>query len=121
MLQTGSRILRDSRRMMSTPVENGFGRLYMWCADHVSQEKVVQYVKREAFTYQLGDGNCVLIDAEWDKLRDLAVPLRRVLTQYEADDLRVLFKPDGGELSTSDFPKVHSFTQYSAISQSSWL
>ncbi len=106
---------------MSTPVETGFGRLYMWCADRASQDKVVQYVKREQFTHQLADGNCVLVDAEWDRLRDLAIPLRRVLTQYEADDLRVLFKPDGGELSTADFPKVHSFTQFSAISQSSWL
>jgi EAL domain-containing protein (putative c-di-GMP-specific phosphodiesterase class I) len=113
--------LRDTRRAITTPVASGHGRLYMWFPDLPSQSKVVQYLTRQDFSYQLCDGNCVLVDAEWERLRDMAIPLRRVLTQFEADDLRVLFKPDGGDLTTADFPRVHSFTQFSLISQSSWL
>lgn len=93
----------------------------MWFPDLPSQAKVVHYLTRQGFRFQLADGNCVLVDAEWDRLRELAIPLRRVLTQFEADDLRVLFKADGGDLTTADFPRVHSFTQFSLISQSSWL
>jgi EAL domain-containing protein (putative c-di-GMP-specific phosphodiesterase class I) len=121
MLNVSSAMLRDTRRALTTPVVSGHGRLYMWCADTMSQDKVVHYMKREGLTYQVGDANCVLVDAEWEKIREIGVPLRRVLTQYEADDLRVLFKPDGAELTTADFPRVHSFTQFSLISQSSWL
>jgi len=93
----------------------------MWFPDIPSQSKVVQYLTAQNFTYQLADGNCVLVDGAWERLRDTAIPLRRVLTQFEADDLRVLFKADGGDLTTADFPRVHSFTQFSMISQSSWL
>ncbi|HYV97444.1 MAG TPA: EAL domain-containing protein [Gemmatimonadaceae bacterium] len=113
--------MRDTRRIVTTPVVSGHGRLYMWFPDIPSQAKVVQYLTRQEFTHQLSDGNCLLVDGEWERLRDMAIPLRRVLTQFEADDLRVLFKPDGGELTTADFPRVHSFTQFSLISQSSWL
>jgi len=63
----------------------------------------------------------VLVDADSERLRELTVPLRRVLTQFEADDARVLFKPDGADLSTADFPHVHSFTRFSLVSESSWL
>ena len=93
----------------------------MWFPDLPSQAKVVHYLTRNTFRFQLAEGNCVLVDAEWDALRDLAVPLRRILTQFEADDLRVLFKSDGSELSTADFPRVHSFTQFSLVSQTNWL
>lgn len=113
--------LHDARRKKSPPTPAGAGRLYMWFHDLPSQAKVVHHLTRNAFRFQLADGNCVMVDAEWEKLRELAVPVRRILTQLEADDLRVLFKSDGGDLSTADFPNVHSFTQYSLISQSSWL
>ena len=93
----------------------------MWFPDLPSQAKVVHYLTRQGIRFQLADGNCVLADAEWERLRELALPLRRVLTQFEADDLRVLFKTDGGDLTTADFPRVHSFTQFSLVSQSSWL
>ena len=73
----------------------------MWFPDLPSQAKVVHYLTRQGFRFQLADGNCVLVDAEWDRLRELAIPLRRVLTQFEADDLRVLFKADGGDLTTA--------------------
>jgi EAL domain-containing protein (putative c-di-GMP-specific phosphodiesterase class I) len=113
--------IRDERRTIAAPVLSGLGRLYLWFPDLPSQAKVLQYLARHGFRYQLSDGNCMLVDAEWDRLRDLAMPLRRVLTQFEADDLRVLFKPDGGELGVADFPRVHSFTHFSVITQSSWL
>lgn len=93
----------------------------MWFADLPSQAKVVHHLTRKNFRFQLSDGNCVLVDGEWEILRELAVPLRRILTQFESDDLRVLFKADGGDLTTADFPRVHSFTQFSLVSQSSWL
>jgi len=93
----------------------------MWFPELPSQAKVVHHLTRKGFRFQLSDGNCVLVDGEWERLRELAVPLRRVLTQFEADDLRVLFKADGTDLTTADFPRVHSFTQFSLVSQSSWL
>lgn len=93
----------------------------MWFPDLPSQAKVVHYLTRHGFRFQLSEGNCVLVDAEWERLRELAVPLRRVLTQFEADDLRVLFKTDGADLTTADFPRVHSFTHFSLVSQSTWL
>jgi EAL domain-containing protein (putative c-di-GMP-specific phosphodiesterase class I) len=113
--------LHDERRKKSPPTPSGFGRLYLWFHDLQSQAKVVHHLTRNAFRFQLADGNCVLVDAEWEKLRELAVPVRRILTQLEADDLRVLFRSDGGDLSTADFPNVHSFTQFALVSQSSWL
>jgi EAL domain-containing protein (putative c-di-GMP-specific phosphodiesterase class I) len=113
--------LRDTRRAHVVPAPSGNGRLFMWFPDLPSQTKVVLYLTRHGFHFQLSDGNCVLIDAEWERLRELAVPLRRVLTQFEADDLRVLFKADSNELTTADFPRVHSFTQFSLVSQSTWL
>ncbi len=113
--------LRDTRRSIVTPVLGGLGRLYIWFPDVETQTKVVQHLTRQAFRFQLADGNCVVVDAEWERLRDAAIPLRRKLTQYESDDTRVLFKADGGDLTTADFPRVHSFTHFSLASQSSFL
>jgi EAL domain-containing protein (putative c-di-GMP-specific phosphodiesterase class I) len=113
--------LRDTRRAFIAPVLGGVGRLYLWFPDLPSQSKVVRYLTTQGFPYQLADGNCVLVDAEWERLRDVAIPLRRVLTQYESDDTRVLFKSDGGDLTTADFPRVHSFTHFSLASQTSFL
>lgn len=114
-------VLRDTRRRLLSPVLSGSGRLYMWFPDLASQGKVIHYLTRHGLRFQLAEGNCVLVDAEWERLRDLAIPLRRVLTQFESDDSRVLYKADGGDLSTADFPRVSSFTQFSMISQSSFL
>jgi EAL domain-containing protein (putative c-di-GMP-specific phosphodiesterase class I) len=116
-----SQPLGEPRRRISAPVLSGQGRLHMWFPDLPSQAKVVHYLTRQSFRFHLVEGNCVVVDAGWDRLRELAIPLRRVLTQHEADDLRVLFKPDGAELTTADLPRVHSFTQFSLVSQSSWL
>jgi EAL domain-containing protein (putative c-di-GMP-specific phosphodiesterase class I) len=104
-----------------TPVNTGHGRLFMWFPDLASQAKAVKYFTREGFVFQHCEGNCLLVDGSWERLRDIAMPLRRVLTQVEANDLRVLYKPDGGDLTTADFPRVHSFTHFSLISQTSWL
>jgi len=113
--------LRDLQSATTAPLMSGLGRLYMWFPDTASQSKVVDYFHREEFTFQMSEGSCLLVDAEWERLREAAVPLRRVLTQYESDDLRVLFKADGAELTTADFPRVYSFTKFALISQSSWL
>ena len=114
-------LLRDTRRTATTPVASGHARLHLWFADVPSQAKVIRYLTQHGFVHQEADGNCILVDGEPERLRELAMPLRRIFTQFEADDLRVLFKPDGSELTTADFPNVHSFTRFSLVSQSSWL
>jgi EAL domain-containing protein (putative c-di-GMP-specific phosphodiesterase class I) len=106
---------------MLTPSASGLGRLYLWFPETAAQAKVVHYLTRRSFRCQLADGNCLVVDAEWERLRDIVLPMRRVLTQYESDDTRVLLKPDGGELTTADFPRVHSFTAFALISQSNFL
>lgn len=121
MANTTAVSLRDVRRMQSTPVPSGSGRLYMWLPDAPALAKVVHYLTRNGFRFEIADGHCVIIDADWERLRALTVPLRRVLTQFEADDSRVLFKSDGSDLSTADFPRVHSFTRFSLVSESHWL
>ncbi len=121
MPESLGRPIRDTRRTLLTPTVSGYGRLYVWFSDLSPQTKVIHYLTRHGFRYQIADGNCVLVEAEWDRLRDVAIPLRRVLTQFESDDARVLFKADGGDLTTADFPRVHSFTQFSLISQSTFL
>jgi EAL domain-containing protein (putative c-di-GMP-specific phosphodiesterase class I) len=62
-----------------------------------------------------------MVDAEWERLRESALSVRQLLTQHEADDIRVLFKAEEGDLTTADFPRVQSFTQYSMVSQTNWL
>lgn len=99
----------------------GTGRLFIWFPDLASQARVVHYLTRQQFRIHLADGNCVLVDAMWERLREAAVPLRSLLTQHEADDIRVLFKADASDLTTADFPRVQSFTQYAMVSQTSWL
>jgi EAL domain-containing protein (putative c-di-GMP-specific phosphodiesterase class I) len=113
--------LRDTRRQLVSPVISGQGRLYLWFPDQASQAKVVVWLSRHGWRFQLADGNCVLVDAEWERLRELSLPLRRLLTHLESDDLRVLFKAGAGDLTTADFPRVHSFTQFSVVTQSTWL
>lgn len=113
--------LRADSRTTTPPSPLGTGRLFLWFPDLSSQAKVVHFLTRNRFRIHLAEGNCVLVDADWERLRDVALPVRRVLTQHESDDVRVLFKTDGSELTTADFPRVQSFTQYSMVSQTSWL
>ena len=121
-MTASARSFRDTQGLVTTThAPPGAGRLYMWFPDAASQAKVVHFFTRQRFRIHLEEGQCVLVEAEWERLRDVALQLRRLLTQVEADDVRVLFKLDGGELTTADFPRVHSFTQYSMVSQSNWL
>ena len=46
----------------------------MWFPDLPSQAKVVHYLTRQGYRFQLADGNCVLVDAEWDRLRTAPKP-----------------------------------------------
>lgn len=93
----------------------------MWCPSSAARKKVLDLFKRESLSFQSLDSDRVLVDGDWERLRDLAVPLRRVLTRFEADDLRVLFKADGSDPSLDDFRKVYSLTQFSVVGQSGWL
>jgi EAL domain-containing protein (putative c-di-GMP-specific phosphodiesterase class I) len=121
-MTASARSFRNTQGLVTTThAPPGAGRLYMWFPDAASQAKVVHFFTRQRFRIHLEEGQCVLVEAEWERLRDVALQLRRLLTQVEADDVRVLFKLDGGELTTTDFPRVHSFTQYSMVSQSNWL
>jgi EAL domain-containing protein (putative c-di-GMP-specific phosphodiesterase class I) len=108
---------RDSRGVLLTPA----GRLFLWCPTAQAQAKLMTAFTGADLEVRLAEGDCLVVDLAWDTLRDLVIPLRRMLTHRESDELRVLYKPAAGELSTADFPKVQSYTQFSLLSQSSWL
>lgn len=86
-----------------------------------TQAKLVAQLHAERVDYDLADGECVVVDLAWSELRALVIPLRRILTHREADDVRVLYRPTGGELTTADLPKVQSYTAFSLVGQSTWL
>ena len=97
------------------------GRLLLWCPAPQTQAKIVAQLHADGIPYQVEEGQCIALELEWQEMRDLVIPIRRILTHGESDDLKVLFKPTGGELSTADFPKVQSYTQFSLVSQATWL
>lgn len=97
------------------------GRLWIWCPSPQSMAKVVAQLRKRTLDFGTGEGDCVILDLEWEVLRDLVVPLRRVLTHQEAEDTKVLYKPAGGDLSTADFPRVQSYVVFSRVSQASFL
>ena len=97
------------------------GRLFLWCASEETQAKIVGKLHSLGLEYQLAAGDCVIVDLEWDTMRDLVIPVRRLLTHRESEDVKVLYRAAGGALSTADFPKVQSYSQFSLVSQSSWL
>ena len=97
------------------------GRLLLWCPSPRSQAKIVAQLRADRIEYDLADGACVIVDLEWEAMRELVIPLRRILTHGEADEMRVLYKPGGGELATADIPKVQSYTAFSRVSESTWL
>jgi len=86
-----------------------------------TQAKIVVQLHADRVDYDLAEGECVIVDLAWNELRDMVIPLRRILTHREADDIRVLYRPTGGELTTADLPKVQSYTAFSLVGQSTWL
>lgn len=97
------------------------GRLFIWCPSPQTQAKIVAQLHADGVEYDLAEGDCVVVDLEWEAMRELVIPVRRILTHREAEDVRVLYRPAGGELTTADFPKVQSYTAFSLVSQSTWL
>ncbi len=108
---------RDSRGELMAPL----GRLWLWCPTPQAMAKVVAQLRKRTLDFGTAEGECVVLDVEYEVLRDLVVPLRRVLTHQEAEDTKVLYKPAGGELTTADFPRVQSYLVFSRVSQASWL
>jgi EAL domain-containing protein (putative c-di-GMP-specific phosphodiesterase class I) len=108
---------RDSAGRPLSPL----GRLLLWCPSSSAQSKILAQLRSDRIEYDLADGACVIIDVEWDTVRELVIPLRRVLTHQESDDVRVLYKPGGGDLSTADIPRVQSYTAFSSVTESAWL
>ncbi len=86
-----------------------------------TQAKIVAQLHADRVAYDLAEGECVIVDLAWSELRELVIPLRRILTHREADDVRVLYRPTGGELTTADLPKVQSYAAFSLVGQSTWL
>ena len=109
--------IRDSGGKPLAPL----GRLMLWCPASQTQAKIVSLFSASSIDYTLADGDCVIVDLEWESMRELVIPVRRILTHRESEDVRVLYKPAGGALAPADFPRVQSYTQFSMIAQSSWL
>lgn len=108
---------RDSRGQPLTPL----GRLYLWCGVRSTRDKVCAILQGEQVNYRVEEGECVIAELEWVLMRHVVMPVRRALTHAEAEAVRALFKPDGGDLTTADFPKVKSYAQFSMVSESAWL
>jgi EAL domain-containing protein (putative c-di-GMP-specific phosphodiesterase class I) len=97
------------------------GRLFLWCSTPQTQAKIVAHLHTGGVDYDLAEGDCVIVELEWEAMRELVIPVRRLLTHREAEDVRVLYRPAGGELTTADFPKVQSYAAFSLVGQSTWL
>ena len=97
------------------------GRVYLWCGSVPSSAKVCALLQREGIGYRVAEGECVIADLEWAAMRSVVMPLRRALTHAEAESVRALYKPDGGDLTTADFPRVKSYSQFSLVAESRWL
>ncbi len=109
--------VRDSQGRPLAPL----GRLFLWCPTPQAQAKLVTALHEATVEFTLAEGDCVIVDLEWDEMRGLVMPIRRLLTHSEAIETRVLYKPAGGDLTTADFPKVQSYTAFAMVSESSWL
>jgi EAL domain-containing protein (putative c-di-GMP-specific phosphodiesterase class I) len=109
--------IRDSNGLPYAPL----GRLFLWCAAASARAKVIGQLDEHGCEYSLAEGHCLIIDLEWESMRALVLPIRRVLTHRESEDVRALYKATAGDLNTADFPKVQSYTQFSMVSQSTWL
>ncbi|MBI3569199.1 MAG: EAL domain-containing protein [Gemmatimonadetes bacterium] len=121
MVQSRKTVRRFTTRDSAGHPLAPLGRLLLWCPAPQTQAKIVAQLHSEDIEYQIEEGQCVVIELEWQEMRDLVIPIRRILTHGESDELKVLYKPAGGELTTADFPKVQSYTQFSLVSQATWL
>ena len=108
---------RESRGESLTPE----GTLYLWCPSATAREKTRGVLERFGARYRVEDGDCVVAELDWLTMRAMVMPLRRGLTHAEADSLRALYKADSGDLTTADFPKVKSYSQFAQVTESTWL
>ncbi|MBX9927416.1 MAG: EAL domain-containing protein [Gemmatimonadaceae bacterium] len=118
---TNSPLFHSARRDSGGALVAPLGSVFLWLPSPQALAKVVSQLRRVSLDVHILEGDGLQVDVEWEVLRDLVVPLRRVLTHAEAEDTKVLYKPAGGALSTNDFARVQTYTQFSRVSQSSWL
>lgn len=110
-------VRRDSGGRPLTPL----GHLYLWYGMAPAREKLRGVLERFGVGYVVEEGDCIVADVDWVALRAAVMPLRRVLTHFEAQAVSVLHKPEGGMLTAADIPKVKTFAQFSLVAESQWL
>jgi len=108
---------RDSRGLSLTPE----GTLYLWCASAAAREKTRGVLERFGARYRIEDGDCIVAEMDWMTMRAMVMPLRRGLTHAEAESVRALYKADSSDLTTADFPRVKSYSQFAQAAESNWL
>jgi hypothetical protein len=68
--------VRDSAGRPVTPQ----GRLFLWCPSAHTLGRIVAKLRTLGLDFELAGGDCVTLDLEWDTMRDLVIPIRRLLT-----------------------------------------
>jgi len=97
-------VARDSAGVALAPV----GRLFLWCGTPETKAKLTAKLTASGIGVVPAAGECLIVDLEWEAMRELVIPIRRILTHQESEDVRALYKPAGGELDPADFPRVRS-------------
>jgi len=95
--------------------------LYLWCPSAAAREKTRGVLERFGARYRIEDGDCIVAEMDWMTMRAMVMPLRRALTHAEADSVRALYKADSTDLTTADFPRVKSYSQFAQAAESNWL
>src|ERR1019366_1347212 len=67
-----------------------------------TQAKIVAQLHADGVEYDLAEGACIIADLGWEAMRDLVIPVRRILTHREAEDVSVLYRPDGARRHQRD-------------------
>jgi EAL domain-containing protein (putative c-di-GMP-specific phosphodiesterase class I) len=109
--------IRDSNGHSLAPL----GRLFLWCSAAPARAKVIAKLQEHGCEFRLAEGDCLITDLEWDDMRGLVLPIRRVLTHRESEDVRALYKATAGDLTTADVRRVKTYAQFSMVSQTTWL
>ena len=97
------------------------GRAFLWCGSAATRDKICAVLQREDVAYQVASGECIVADVEWMLMRRVVLPIRRALSHGEAAQVMALYKAEGGDLTTADFPKVKTYGQFAMIAESAWL
>jgi EAL domain-containing protein (putative c-di-GMP-specific phosphodiesterase class I) len=95
--------------------------MYLWLPSEQALARVITLLRQHTLDFESAGGGALVLDVEWTVVQDIVGPMRRLLTHSESDETRVLYKAAGGALSISDIPTVKSYTQFSLVSQSTWL